>query len=73
MSDEDAQPTTPEEMARWMVEQTGGEVAGSVVCEREPDGAWYCEVPLRGGRTWEGRVFATTVVDVDVDDDDDLT
>ncbi|MDX6730280.1 MAG: hypothetical protein QOC54_228 [Baekduia sp.] len=29
MSDEDAQPTTPEEMARWMVEQTGGELAGS--------------------------------------------
>ncbi|MDX6714786.1 MAG: hypothetical protein QOH30_1344 [Baekduia sp.] len=49
MSDEDAQPTTPEEMARWMVEPTGGEVAGPVVCEREPGGAWYCEVPLRGG------------------------
>jgi hypothetical protein len=46
-----------------MVEQTGGEVAGPVVCEPHPDGGgWYCEVPLRGGRTWEGRVGPGTVI-----------
>jgi hypothetical protein len=62
MSDEDALPTTPEEMARWIVVQTGGEVAGPVVCEPHPDGGWYCEVALRGGRTWEGRVGLGTVI-----------
>jgi hypothetical protein len=61
MSDEDAQPTTPEEMVLWMLAQSGDDAAGPVVCEPEPGGAWYCAVKLRNGMTWEGRVFPVSI------------